>query len=112
MIKKLLEYIEGTKDFILEQAPDIIQQILEYETRSTMLWMCLFSFLTFIGVIVCIWGVFSKKSIFDKPGAMVGFLITPMMVIGLMANLDNLIKIKVAPKYYVMEKIIKMGGKK
>ena len=112
MIKKLIEYIEGTKDFILEQAPDIIQQILEYDTKSTILWLCLACIVALCGAALCVHGYFSTQSTFEKPYLIFAYMLTPFAIIAIFACCDNLIKIKIAPKYYVLEKIIKIGEKK
>ena len=111
IINKLIEYIEGTKDFILDQAPCIVQEILAYDTKSTVLWLCFACILAACGIGVCLYGIFSKKSTYDKPLAMFAYFVTPMVFVAIFACCDNLIKIKVAPKYYVLEKIIKMKGK-
>lgn len=108
IIDKLLEYIDQTKDFVLDQAPDIFNQIIQYSTMSIIMWTCSLGSLTVIGctLIFIYLKNYRRESIFDHGYALFSLWLTPFLLFGTIVCADELIKVKVAPKYYIIKKLI------
>jgi hypothetical protein len=107
--QKLIEYIENTKDFVLEQAPDVIQQVLKYEKTSSYLTATLMLLLLCAALITGYY--FWRHPALDKYGSrefgsifglLVPCIATPMLFIQLCCSVDRLVKIYVAPKYFLI----------
>jgi len=113
----LIEYIEHTKDFMLEQAPEVIQEVLRYEKIAASL-----NAITMVILLIVALGAanyFWKHPEFDKYGSRdcistFGILIPLVAVVPcfvqLFLSIDKLIKIGVAPKYFLMSLILSMKG--
>ncbi len=111
--KRLLEYLDGTKDFLLEQSPQVLKEMMRYKTISAILNI----FLCFSIICVCL-GVFlycfksSDRSKYgDREFWQIAGMFTPIFVgavlfVQLCCNIDELIKIKVAPKYYIIKELL------
>jgi hypothetical protein len=111
--EKLIEYLEHTKDFVLEQAPELFKEILKFDTIAAYLgsFICL-SIMT-LGMIISLkfHNVKYEKS-YDRPSHhivvwMITFGLTPFLFIQTMCNISDIIQIKIAPKYYLLEKLKK-----
>lgn len=115
--QKILSYIEGTKDFVLEQLPDVIQQALKYEKICAILWIALLS--VFIPCLIIFACYSYKHPVIDKYGSLDTFscvkIVLPCFflipsVIGYFGNIFTLLKICIAPKYYLISFVLKMKG--
>lgn len=109
--KKLLEYIEHTKDFVLEQAPELFKEILKFDTISAYLGslVCLSVMLTGIFLSLKFYKIPCEKS-YDRPTLhMITWIGTavllPILLIQTMSNVSDIIQIKIAPKYYLLKKL-------
>lgn len=110
--QKLLEYLQRTEDFALEQLPDIFLQALRYHKISA--WLSIFLMIVVISGLICLMVYFCKYPTLDSYGHrdFVSFYI-PFMVpfialacfVSLCISVDRLIKIYVAPKYYLISLI-------
>lgn len=115
--QKILSYIDGTKDFVLAELPEVIQQALKYEKISAIFWVVLLSI--FIPFLITFAYYSYKHPILTKYDnweaiscikvVIPCFLLIPATV-GYIANILDLIKICVAPKYYLISFILKTKG--
>lgn len=107
LIKKIIEYMESSKDFIVEQAPDIIQQMLKYETFNNIFGLIIAVIILFVSIGVFIYGKYSNKT--DKIYFNVYNYVSIWLFIAAFAisafAINNLVKIKISPKYFVIEKL-------
>lgn len=115
MWKKLAEHLEGTKEFVMEQAPDVIQQALRYEkiaARNSAIFM--------IGVVVVALGVayyfgkhpsldkYGSRDLFSSIGIFIPLVLTIPSLFQIYSSIDRSIKISVAPKYFLTELFIRI----
>jgi len=109
--EKLIKYLETTETFVAEHAPDYIQQLLEYEFLSSIL--CLTG-IAALAIVVILWGrsMHSRDSegVNISEGEVIPFFFTVMIIVivGIMTgvnSVDTLVKIKVAPKVFIMDKL-------
>jgi len=115
IIEKLLEYLQGTEDFILEHAPDTIMQIFKYEKISTIYQIAILFILV---ISLSISGIyFYKNPYLDKYGhrELPSILIPmfcgigcPILFLQLCIFTDKLIKIYVAPKYFLLQMVLNL----
>ena len=109
IIQKLIEYLDQSKDFMLQECPEVIQQALRYHYISNLMG-CIFSFLGIIVyALVCFY--FYKNPTRDKYDSRPMhhsfiFFLSPMFFFMFTFSLfnccDHLIKITYAPKYYLI----------
>lgn len=117
ILKKLLEYIQASGDFILEQAPDIIKQALAYEKIST--WFCTILMFVLVTIGLSVAYYFWKHPKFDSYnsrtissffGVMIPSIVVPLLFIQFCSCVDTLIKIYIAPKYFLIQLITKLNS--
>lgn len=96
-IDQLLGYINSAVDFTKEQLPDVVSEILNYGLISA--WTGALSF----GVIFIITGIIAITYRDDMP--FFSTLAVIISIIGLMCNVDTIIKINHAPKLYVVSQL-------
>ena len=117
ILQKLIEYIQNTGDFVLEQAPEVIQQALSYEKIAayliTALMLLLLSTAIFAGY------YFWKHPVLDacgsrNAGSFLGVLIpctvSPLLFVQLCYSIDKLVKIYIAPKYFLIQLLMNMNN--
>jgi hypothetical protein len=109
--KKLLEYIEHTKDFVLEKAPELFKEILKFDTIAAYLGslVCLSVMVTGIILSLKFYKIPYDKS-YERPTVhMITWIgtavIVPLLLIQTMQNISDIIQIKIAPKYYLLKKL-------
>lgn len=111
--QELLKHMESTKDFVLEQAPEVIQQALKYEKIAAFVSAALMTVLLVIALGVAYY--FWKNPMFDKYGSremhsllgiFIPILISPLFFVQFCMAIDILIKIHVAPKYFLINLIL------
>jgi hypothetical protein len=113
--EKLLEYLETTKDFVIAQSPSLLQETMNYHKISNFILatVCL------IGIFVCayiayynyMYPTIDKYDNVSLVNCMAGLFscVGLLPCIGIfIASVDHLIKIYVAPKYFLIEKIREM----
>ena len=105
LAKKMLEILSGTEEFIVEQAPDVVRQLLTFKAVEHLL---LAIFTAALVVAMCwtysmiskgLGGEFIDYAIVGCMFAIVGCIVIPALVI----NVIGLIKVLVAPKFYLLE---------
>lgn len=109
IIKKLSDYVEATGDFLLEQCPLLVQEIVIYERAFG-------PFVALVGVVVVFftvqwWKRISKKDArYDYWAQIKGFIIAELIVFGsilFLYGVNNTTKAWVAPRLLLMEKILR-----
>ena len=107
--QKILSYLEGTKDFVLDQAPDVIQQALRYHYLSSLICSLFFTFLFVLCSVVALYNFANPKLTKYDTWEIQTFLFTfiPSMIcllslICICTNIDTLIKVTTAPKYFLI----------
>lgn len=111
--KRLMEYMEGTKDFFLEQSPEVIKEILLLGKVSFS-----FFFVLFLTSIVLFFVLkralkkYSDENDVNCDGEMI-FTLLPYSIIPivLLAVTVKQSKVFVTPKLYVIEQVSKRVGK-
>ena len=108
--EKLLEYMQRTDDFFLEQSPALIKQALEYEKISAWLEVVIFTSLL-LGAMSIAYYSWKHPSL-DKygtreTGSFLGvfmpLIFIPLVLVGIYSSIDTLIKISIAPKYFLLK---------
>lgn len=107
--EKILSYLESTKDFVLDQAPDVIQQALRYHYINSIVGIFVCSFLILTLISIAYYNYSHPK--LDEYGSWETitfiFCFIPSMFClplfaGLLSDIDKLIKISTAPKYFLI----------
>jgi hypothetical protein len=115
ILQKLLDYLQNSEDFALEQIPEIVQEALKYEKVSAYLSIGLMLLLLSIAAYI---GYHSwKHPTLDKYGSReigsflgvaIPFCTAPMLFIQFCCSVDKLIKMHLAPKYFLIELVTSM----
>lgn len=112
--QELLKYMNETKDFILQEAPDVIIQMMSYHKITA--WMgLLFSVLVimisiFIILYFCFYPSYDKYeniTIITFLGRFIPISVILMFLLPVFQNVDDLIHIYIAPKHFIIKKIMK-----
>ena len=116
ILKKGLEAAEKSGNFVIEQAPDLVKQLITYKTVETSI--CVLIEITLMYLIFRYFKYLYKKnnedSDFIPENAFhgVGIIITSLMGIFLffvfINDISNLIQLIFAPKIYLLEYIAKL----
>ena len=116
ILKKGLEAAEKSGNFVIEQAPDLVKQLITYKTVETSI--CVLIEITLMYLIFIYFKYLYKKnnedSDFIPENAFhgVGIIITSLMGIFLffvfINDISNLIQLIFAPKIYLLEYIAKL----
>ena len=115
IVQTILEYLERTEDFLLEQAPEVILQALRYEQIVSVLGAVLFLLLV-LGTVVVGYHFWANPK-FDQHGSrdfissigvMVPCIVSPLLAVQLCVFGDKLIKIYFAPKFFLLQLFLTM----
>lgn len=106
--KKILEYMDGTKDFLLEQAPDVVQQLITWAIFNSCL-----QIIFCISLITISWKIFKRRSFpdFIDEDAVVPFIRIFFAVAGvicifaILSYLQCLAKCLIAPKLFIIQSL-------
>ena len=116
ILKKGLEVAEKSGNFVIEQAPDLVKQLITYKTVETSI--CVLIEITLMYLIFRYFKYLYKKNnedsdfiIYDE-FHIIGMIITSLMGIFLffafITDISNLIQLIFAPKIYLLEYIAKL----
>jgi len=115
LIEKLIEYLQNSQDFLLEQMPEVIQQALTYEKMSAYFSAGLMLVLLIIGLSIAFYawkhpkldsyGHRSGPSLF---ALLVSLGFSPLFFVQICISIDKLLKIYVAPKYYLIQLFVNL----
>jgi hypothetical protein len=104
---KALDLAARTGDFVLEQASDLVQQLLQFKAVSNLLFCILFFVIAASGVasiVILIKKMVNKDDDGYMPALfMYGIFATLIGTISFFICLNDLILIQVAPKIYLIE---------
>ena len=104
---EMLELLKSAKDFTLEQLPEVAKEVLTYNFYSS-----LFGFFIGLGFAYIAFKFFKSskdhkdEDIWDigkQLKLILGMVFTGIALITLIDNGDNVIKIKLAPRLYLIE---------
>lgn len=116
ILNELLLYMNETKDFILQQSPEVIQQMFLYYKINNWIGVAFGSLLSAIalGVFIYSW----IKPVYDEPYkdlSLLTFLCRVASTVVLLIcfvttveSVDGLIKLYFAPKFFIIQKILTM----
>ena len=116
ILKKGLEAAEKSGNFVIEQAPDLVKQLITYKTIETSI--CVLIEITLMYLIFIYFKYLYKKNNEDSDFMyydefhIIGMIITTLMGIFLffrfINDISNLIQLIFAPKIYLLEYIAKL----
>jgi hypothetical protein len=96
LAQELITLLKSTKDFVVEQAPDIARQILAWELYTSMVWAAI----CVLAIVLC---VFSMCNSDDEGVIGGGFFVTLVSLICFGIQISDIIKVKVAPKIFLLD---------
>jgi hypothetical protein len=117
LLQKLLEYVEASKDFFIDQSPEVVQQIFTYHLYAT--WLEFLGCLTFVILLLsinlyCVFcpnlDKYGNREFISFFGSYMPFLISIPFILGSYACVDKFLKIYMAPKYFLISLIMNMKG--
>lgn len=112
IIKKLIQYIDGTKDFLLEQSPEIFKQLVLYGRIKSLMLMLMFPI--FIVVSIFIYRKINKSTdgsnswAYDNENeciflGIIGVILFMVLGIFFVCGLDHFVSSWFAPKIYILK---------
>ena len=105
-LAKIIETTLSAKDFVLEQAPDIIHQLLAWKFTVSLIWFCLF-LVIFVAVAIFNKKMWSSSEIREDDDLWVLCGAVSLTTIGVsfcfLANSITWLQIWIAPKVYLLE---------
>ena len=113
---QLLEQVKQGTDFIIGQLPDVANQIIIFKFWESTFWLC---FCVFLSIVFLVLGILSWKAedkISSATGgwAFMGFVLfiaaALTFFIGVACYIPEMIKLKTAPKLYLIEYLSKLAG--
>lgn len=113
ILEKALDYLKGTQEFVIEQSPEFIRQILIYEKTSTIFGLILSSIALIILIGIAFYCILYHK--LDKYGHIelpytIGGLVSICLLIPItpatVSLTDRLLKIYISPKYFLIDLLI------
>jgi formate hydrogenlyase subunit 3/multisubunit Na+/H+ antiporter MnhD subunit len=111
LMVQIINQVKNTGDFVVEQMPDVVQQLLTYQYYSTVFYLI-------VGIVFLMVSFFSfykvreldKKSVGnpDVIPYIIAFLMIGIMsglvgIVNVCENIDPLLKLTFAPKIYLIE---------
>ena len=116
ILKKGLEAAEKSGNFVIEQAPDLVKQLITYKTVETSI--CVLIEITLMYLIFRYFKYLYKKnnedsdfipdSEFHIAGIVITSLIGIFLFLAFIIDISNLIQLIFAPKIYLLEYIAKL----
>lgn len=110
---ELLKYMNDSKDFLIQECPEVFSQIISYERSLCIFCLCIFLplFLMCLGVFIYYW----KNPEYESWGSLTLRTLFPMFICGGLSFISfifcfeaftGLMKINTAPKYFIIQKIM------
>lgn len=113
---QLLEQVKQGADFIIGQLPDIANQIIVFKFWESTFWLCFCVFLSLAFIVLGILCWKAEDSVSSAQGgwATLGMLFfvaaAAAFVLGAACYIPDMIKLKTAPKLYLIEYLSKLAG--
>lgn len=110
-LAELLQTVQSGKEFVLAQAPEVIQQMVTYYMVTG--WLMALGALVGIGAsLLCSWFVY-RKSVDNCDGALNIFQIViaiPLIlcIIGFITSMDQALCATFAPKWFIVSELAKL----
>jgi formate-dependent nitrite reductase membrane component NrfD len=106
LVAEIISLIKDSKEFVVGQAPSVIQQMLAYGAWDAKFAMWVFGIAVAIGLIliftdIVLWG--------NSAGVIIGCFIVIVCGICMAYNFSTLKKIEIAPKVYLLEQLANMA---
>jgi hypothetical protein len=108
LLVKLLEYLGNAEVFIKEEIPDVLQQMIFYDYYFYLLtfFACFFvSAFCFLFILSDIKLEMKKKYSDLSASLLIFFMVAMPTLVGMCCAFTSMIKISVAPKYYLIERV-------
>lgn len=116
VIKKLIDYIDGSKDFLLDQAPQIFKEMIKYEylisILETVLFIILLSatlYILYVSFTNPARDKYDSRSYENLLGIIIPLMLIIPLILGFWNAMTTAIQIKMAPKYFLLEKVLEKG---
>ena len=116
ILKKGLEVAEKSGNFVIEQAPDLVKQLITYKTIETSIYVLIE--ITLMYLIFRYFKYLYKKNnedsdfievnSFNIGGILISSAVAIFMFIAFITDISNLIQLIFAPKIYLLEYIAKL----
>ena len=116
ILKKGLEAAEKSGNFVIEQAPDLVKQLITYKTIETSI--CVLIEITLMYLIFRYFKYLYKKNNEDSDfisdnefhiaGIVLSLVVAIFMFIAFITDISNLIQLIFAPKIYLLEYIAQL----
>ncbi len=100
VVEALVEVIKQTANFAAVQLPDIAQQAVAQEVATCWVWIIAAGFVFFLMLVLLMVSIFKDKADDLGPPALIFMLCTMPF---LFYNVRDLVRVKTAPKIYVLE---------
>ena len=113
---KLLEQVKQGADFIIGQLPDVANQIIVYKFWESTFWLCFCVFLSLVFLVIGILCWHAENTLKNAQGGwatlgIVLFLAASFaFIFGAACYIPDMIKLKTAPKLYLIEYLSKIAG--
>jgi len=110
LVQKIIEYLEKSECFILSQAPDFIQQLMNYESLSCIIGMSVCGIIISLAVFISVFSICNPRK--DEHGfrtlgstylCFMPLIASCMFILPIYNYASMLIKINVAPKVFLLE---------
>ncbi len=112
-LQQVIQIVAGTKDFMIEQAPQLAKEMIAYEIWESKFLIGIGLTLLTIGLVLIISGILShrkQKSDYVSESQFVRFAIggiaTVIAVCMTMVNLTSLKAVEISPRAYIVKKIL------
>lgn len=116
VIKKLIDYIDGSKDFLLDQAPQMFKEMIKYEYLVSILEAIFFLILISSAIYILYLSItnpardkYDSRSYENLLGIVIPSILIVPLILGFWNGMTTAIQIKMAPKYFLLEKILEKG---
>jgi len=121
LIEKLISYLESTENFVYEQAPDFIQQLLAYEKLSSIVGTFISGIVMFFCIFLAIYHIYNpefevreynsgNRTLLSQMLCFMPLLLAIPFFGQFLQCVANWIKMSIAPKVFLLEYMMKLKG--
>jgi hypothetical protein len=107
VVRRSIDLAEKTGDFVIEQAPDLIQQFYAWQYAYHYMWVIAGLSFALIPLVICI---ILRRDIYNNDAEPVWIFVVLNSLVFLLPACDSffmLVKLQVAPKIYIIEHFLK-----
>ena len=113
ILEKALDYLNKTQEFVLDQSPEVIIQIFNYEKTSTIFGIVFCAICIIFLISVATYSIFYPKldkydnrEVFSQMLCFMPFLVCLPFGLTMVTLIDKLLKIYISPKYFLIDLLI------